>query len=113
MAASPLTISASVTLDASGNGTVTLGPGSSRGPATWRVDGVILQTTRPGKAPIPRAQVYLDEAIPAQSQGLSYDGSFTQGRCSLTLTRGQQLLCVWTGGQAGDVATMTLTGEQE
>jgi hypothetical protein len=107
-----LTIGKSVTLNASGTGTVQLGPDGGRGPATWRVDGVILQTTRPGQAPIPRAQVYLGDAVPDNAQGLSYDGSFAQGRCDLELARGQTLTCVWTGGQAGDVATMTLTGEK-
>lgn len=107
-----LTIGASVVLDANGAGTVALGPDSARGPANWRVDGVILQTDRPGQAPIPRAVVYLDDESPERSQGLSYDGSFAQGSCSLTVTRGQTLICTWTGGQAGDTAFMTLTGEK-
>lgn len=107
-----LTIGDQVTLDASGAGTIELGPDAARGPANWRVDGVILQTTRPGQAPVPRAVVYLDEAIPQNSQGLSYDGSFAQGRCDITLTRGQKLVCAWSGGQSGDVATMTITGEK-
>jgi hypothetical protein len=107
-----LTVGTQVTLDASGAGRVELGPDASRGPAYWRVDGVILQTTRPGQAPIPRAQVYLDDAVPTNSQGLSYDGSFAQGACDITLSRGQKLICAWAGGQSGDVATMTLTGEK-
>ena len=107
-----LSIGKSVTLNASGAGTVTLGPDSAAGPANWRVDGVILQTTRPGVAPIPKAQVYLDSPTPDNSQGLSYDGSYAQGRCDLIVSRGQSLICQWTGGQAGDVATMTLTGEK-
>jgi hypothetical protein len=107
-----LTIGAQVTLDGTGAGTVSLGPNASRGPANWHVDGVILQTSRPGKAPIPRAQVYLDDAVAQNSQGLTYDGSYAQGRCDITLARGQQLVCIWTGGQAGDIATITLTGEK-
>lgn len=107
-----LGIGRSVTLNASGAGTITLGPDSGRGPATWHVDGVIIQTTRPGTAPIPRAQVYLNEATADNSQGLSYDGSFAQGSCDLTLARGEVLICVWAGGQSGDVATMTITGEK-
>lgn len=108
----PLQASDHVTLNASGAGTVSVGPDQSRGPANWRVTGVILQTTRPGVAPIPRAQVYLDDQVPAQSQGLSYDGSFAQGSCDIPLGRGQKLICAWSGGQSGDVATMTLTGEK-
>lgn len=107
-----LSAGTTVTLNASGSATARLGPDAARGPAHWRVDGVILQTDRPGQAPIPRAQVYLDDAQPVNSQGLTYDGSFAQGRCDLTLTRGQQLVCVWSGGQAGDSASITLTGEK-
>ena len=111
-ATTPLQASGSVTLNASGGGTLSLGPDGSRGPANWRVNGVILQTSRPGVAPIPRAQVYLDDAVAAQSQGLSYDGSFAQGACDIVMVRGQKLICTWTGGQSGDVASMTLTGEK-
>ena len=107
-----LSVGKSVTLNASGAGTVTLGPDAGRGPAHWRVDGVIIQTTRPGTAPVPRAQVFLNDTTPDNSQGLSYDGSFAQGSCDLTLARGETLVCQWTGGQSGDVATMTLTGEK-
>jgi len=102
----------SVTLNAAGTGTVTLGPNNA-GPATWHIDGVIIQTTRPGVAPIPRVQVWLDQQIPASSQGLSYDGSFAQGSVNLTITRGQNLIAQWTGGQAGDVASLTVTGTKE
>lgn len=110
---STLRAGGTVTLDGSGAGTVELGPDAARGPATWRVDGVILQTDRPGQAPVPRAVVYLDDASdPANAQGLSYDGSFAQGRSDITLTRGQRLVCVWSGGQSGDRASMTLTGEK-
>lgn len=101
-----------VTLNAAGGGTIELGPDAGRGPANWRVDGVILQTSRPGVAPIPRAVVYLDDPVAANTQGLSYDGSFAQGSCDITLTRGQKLVCVWAGGQSGDVASLTLTGEK-
>lgn len=100
------TVSGSVT------GTVELGPDGSKGPANWHVDGVILQTSRPGTAPIPRAVVYLTDAVSDNTQGLSYDGSFAQGACDITLTRGQKLVCIWTGGQAGDTASMTVTGER-
>jgi hypothetical protein len=113
MTVSNLNEAASVTLNASGTGTVTLGPNSSQGPATWHITGVILQTSRPGVAPIPRAQVWLDQQIPASSQGLSYDGSFAQGATNLTIVRGQNLICTWTSGQSGDVASMTVTGTKE
>lgn len=98
------------TLDASGGGTLTVGPSDVRGPATWDVDGVILRTSRPGQAPIPRAEVYVDRIAPDSLQGITYDGSFAPGTCTFTITRGQRVIVVWTGGQAGDDASVSLTG---
>lgn len=94
--------------------TVSLGPDQSSGPAVWEVDTAIMKTSRPGTAPIPRVELYLnDTSNPANLQFLSYDGSFTQaaGRCRLT--RGQRLIAVWTGGQIGDIAYLTLTGTKK
>lgn len=107
-----LSLGSTVTLSASGAGTISLGPDSARGPANWHVTGVIVQTNRPGQAPIPRVVVYLDQQSASGTQGLSYDGSFAQGACDLTLSRGQKLICVWSGGQSGDLASFTVTGEK-
>jgi hypothetical protein len=105
-----LTAGGSVTLDSTGVGTVTLGPDS--GPANWRVTGLIVQTNRPGQAPVPRVQIYLDQVDPSNSQGLNYDGSFAQATGEVALSRGSHLIAVWSGGQAGDRATITATGEK-
>lgn len=101
----------SVTLGASGSGQVTLGP-DSPGPANWRVTSGVVQTTRPGVAPIPRVQLYLNAVDPTNSIGVGFDGSFGPFTGEQILTRGQHIIAVWTGGQAGDVATLTLNGEQ-
>lgn len=117
--AKPLNISGSVTLALSGGvvtGRVVLGPGQNgdRGPASWTVTGVITKTTRPGVAPIPRVEVFLDDVnTPGNSQGVSYDGSFDQGPCDIPMSRGQLLTAVWTGGSAGDVATFILSGTKQ
>jgi hypothetical protein len=106
-----LNASASVTLDASGNGQCQLGPQDSAGPSYWQVDTAIVQTTRPGVAPIPTIQLYVDTVTPANSQGLDYDGSFnTAVGTNVVVRRGSHLIAVWTGGAAGDVATLTVTG---
>lgn len=101
-----------VTLDAAGEGTATLGPSGVRGPANWQVTGVILKTSRPGEAPIPRAEVYLDRIAADARQGITYDGSFAPGRCDFTIARGQTVIAVWSGGQSGDEASITVTGEK-
>jgi hypothetical protein len=94
---------------------VTLGPGQNndRGPASWVITGVITKTNRPGVAPIPRVEVFLDDVQdPGASQGITYDGSFSQGPCNIPLTRGQRLIAVWTGaaGNVGDIATFIVSG---
>lgn len=97
-----------IVLDANGNGSAAIGPDESRGPATWVVDTVIWETSRPGKAPVPRIKVATNGG---DTKCVSYDGSFGQGTGSATLTRGQSLIATWTGGQAGDTATFTVTGD--
>lgn len=108
----PLQASASVTLNAAGGGQVGLGPGSPGQSSAnrWEVDNVVWQTTRPGIAPVPTIQIYLASVTPAQSQVVDYDGSFGSASGSVTVPNGLQLFAVWTGGQAGDVATLTATG---
>lgn len=104
-----LSVTAQVTLDASGNGSVTLGPGIApdRSSLRWTVLGVVVETSRPGQPPIPRVQV-TDQL--GRSVGLSYDGSFDQGPANEPLNRGDYLTTTWTGGLPGDVATVTMNG---
>lgn len=106
----PLNVAGLVTLDASGNGTARVGPDAQRGPAYWDINGVILTNGRPGQSPIPRVQVYVDIESAANRQGLSYDGSFAQGKCDIRLARGQVLIAVWSAGQAGDKCELSVTG---
>lgn len=105
----PLVSGAAVTLGATGGGQVSLGP--DQGPPNWHVTSIIVQTNRPATAPIPRIQLYLDQVNPQNSLGLSYDGSFGQAAGDQDLIRGQHIIAVWTGGQAGDLATLTVNGE--
>lgn len=116
MRSSSLNKSGTVTLATIGGvvtGSITLGPGlnNDRGPATWNVTGVITKTNRPGASPIPRVEVFLDDVNdPGASQGITYDGSFSQGPCDISMVRGQSLIAVWTGGTAGDIATFIVSG---
>lgn len=92
-------------------GRVSLGPDDSRGPAIWIVDTIIMKTSRPGVAPIPRVEVYLTDVNNfAMAQFISYDGSFSNAGGNCVVTRGEKLVAVWTGGTAGDTAFFTLTG---
>lgn len=93
-------------------GTVSVGPNQdTRGPAVWEIDTIIWKTSRPGVAPIPRIEVFIDDASnPSNYQMIDYDGSLGTAAGSCRLTRGQRLFAVWTGGTAGDVAQFTVTG---
>lgn len=106
----PLNAAATVTLNASGTGTAELGP-ATQGPPYWTLDTVLLTTTRPGQAPVPRAMLYLDVVSPGNLQGITYDASFGQASADgLRLGRGQKLIAVFTGGQSGDIASLTVVG---
>lgn len=103
-----LNAAGSTVLDASGAGTVELGPDS--GVPYWNVTKYIVGTSRPGVAPIPSCTVYLDEQSQRGKQGATYDGSRDESDCDIDMSRGQHLIAVWTGGQAGDEAHLSVTG---
>jgi len=105
-----LRVTRSVVLNASGTGSVTIGPSVTGPRGQWNVTGLVAQTTRPGQAPIPRFQAYRNEANPQYSLGLTYDGSFASATADEVVLPGQTLVFVWSGGQSGDVATVVVTG---
>lgn len=105
-----LTQGVSGLLNAAGSLQLSIGPDA--GPANWKVTSVIVQTNRPYQAPIPRVQLYLDTVDPTNSIGLGPDGSFGQFVGEQTMARGQHVIAVWSGGQAGDQATVTVNGEK-
>lgn len=112
MSTQNLTQGRSVTLDGTGSGTVELGPGvPNGGPPNWDVTSLVVTTNRVNRAPIPRVVVYLDSVAPGNILCVSPNGSFGQANGSQKLSRGSKLVAVWTGGQAGDIATLTVNGE--
>lgn len=106
----PLNKGTTVVLDATGAGTVALGP--VHGPPKWHVTKVTVRTSRPGRPPIPTFDLYLGAQTTDGYQESTYDGSYDVSDVDMTVFKGQQIIGVWTGGQAGDVATMSLYGEQ-
>lgn len=102
--------SAHVTLGASGSGRLELGP--DNGPPYWNVTKVVVLTSRPGLAPVPQCSVYLDAEDTNGLLDSTYDGSKDATDVDVDVQRGQHLIAVWTGGQAGDVATLSVTGWQ-
>jgi hypothetical protein len=105
----PLNKGTTVVLGATGAGTVSLGP--TVGPPHWRVTRVAVRTSRPGLKPVPAFTLYVDSADANGLVDSTYDGSSDASDVDLRLIKGQQLIGQWTGGQAGDVATMSVYGE--
>lgn len=107
---SVLNVTKFVTFNATGGGTVSIGPQDYPGTQSWNVTGVIVKTTRPGVAPIPTIDFYLNQVAPANIFGSSYDGSRNQGPTDLVMNAGMRLFAVWAGGQVGDIGYVTVTG---
>ena len=100
--------SADTILGADGSGRVELGPDT--GPPYWTVTKYLVKTDRPGQAPVPQCSVYLDSEDSEHEQDSTYDGSKDATEADIDLSRGQHLIAVWTGGQAGDTATLSVSG---
>lgn len=95
----------SVTLDASGAGTVDILVPTLQ---TWQVFRVAVQVT--SNVLEPTARVYVDSLGPGNFLAGTYSGSNDSSDENLTLMPGQHLLCQWTGGDAGAVATLSVFG---
>lgn len=99
-----------VTLDASGNGTVTLQPEGFR---TWRVTVINVRTTQGVTAtPIPQCTVYLGSKGDGQIVAQTYMGNRSTATGDITVQPSQPLLIEWTNGVPGTVATASLYGTQ-
>lgn len=100
----PIQRTAQVTLNAQGNGIVRLSPG--RYGVTWFLSqaSVIVSTA------VKEAKTQLASypyMLPGSNSGSSGD---TTG-LDLTLTASQEISCTWTGGDAGAIATLTVSGQ--
>jgi hypothetical protein len=98
-------------LDSTGGARVELGPDT--GPPYWRVTRVVVRTSRPGQAPVPQLSLYLDSEDATGLLDVTYDGSQDASDVDVELQRGQHLIAVWSGGQEGDEATLSVTGTKE
>lgn len=96
-----------VTLDATGAGQVAL---ASPGAVEWVVT---LQTVATSTAvKVPTAIVYRGFVAQANQVEGSYTGSNDASDTRIVLQPGEQIICVWTGGDVGATATYTIQGVQ-
>lgn len=103
----PVDATKSVVLDSSGNGTVKLGPTSSG--QSWHITRASVQVSSNTKEPT--ANLWLGNKTKFISG--SYTGSNdTDNELNEYLNGSGYIMCIWTGGDAGATATLTIAGEQ-
>jgi len=105
-----LSVSAQVVLNGLGNGQVQVGPqiaGTSWQPVSC---GVLVQPV--SLTVVSQFLLYNGNVAPANFIGGSYSGDNNSSSLALTLYPGSVLTGVWTGGNPGATATLTLTGTQ-
>jgi hypothetical protein len=101
----------SVTLNASGNGTVTLAPDSFR---TWIVETINVRTSQgPTQTPIPQVTVYLGSEGDGQILAQTWNGSRSTATGSTRVQPSQPLIIKWENGRPGSTATASIFGTME
>lgn len=108
-----LNTSGSTTIDASGNGQVSIGPEGGNAAGTWLVTQITVETNRPAQAQPPAFRLYQDTVSVDTGLGQGEDGSYSEGVTTsggVQLTGSGRIICAWSGGRAGDKATLTVTG---
>lgn len=100
--------SSKVTLDGSGNGTVTLGPG--RPNMRWVIKGISVQVSSNVNEPV--ANIYRGSVNPGSFISGTYNGSNdADNELNETLYPGEFLTVQWTDGDSGAQATASYRGE--
>lgn len=107
----PLDESASIQLDGSGNGAVTIGPAYSY--QVWTPTQINVQVSSNTSEPV--FKYYRGRSIGLTNfLGGTYTGSNDQSDISgQILQAGDVFLCVWTGGDPGAFASVSLNGTKE
>ena len=106
----PLNVTGTVTLDVNGDGTAQVGPRSAREQWTPAVASVKVSTNNNEAT----CRIYAGAAV---NDGTFIDGTFTGSSGDSTdsvaasmLYTGQYVFAVWSGGDAGGLATVNVTG---
>lgn len=102
--------SGSVTLDATGAGTVTFSVDNTN--QRWIIDWVTVQTNQaPAATPVPRVISYQNQVgAPAGFRGGSNSGNLDSAQGRVILYPDDILYFVWSGGIPGSVATAVIAG---
>jgi hypothetical protein len=108
-----------IRLNGSGAGTARVGPLTAR--EIWYPSNVSIKTTFPGVQTVPtnesKCDIFVGQSIsPEFFRDTSFQGSTgdASGACSADIVRtGQYVWAVWSGGDAGVQATLTVTGVKD
>lgn len=106
---------ATVTLDGSGNGLAKIGPLSAR--ETWYPANVHVSVNPGNVTNEAQCLVYVGQTVgPNQFRDGTLSGSSGDSSDAISadeITVGNYVLAQWIGGDAGQVATMNVTGEKD
>lgn len=104
----PLDQTVQTTLDGSGNGIVAFGPSFHQ--EEWSVNRTAVLTSSAAitTAAIPQVQVY----VAGRFIDGTYTGSNNSSDTSYQVRSGQQIQVTFLGGQPGDMATVTVSGDK-
>ena len=104
-----------IKLDGSGNGTASLGP-SGHG-VVWTLGTISVKTAQTVSTGTCQCSIYVGDDASAVN---FLDGTFggdtgdsTNAAIGMQIRLGKKVWAVWSGGVAGDVATLTITGTME
>jgi hypothetical protein len=107
----PLSVSGSVKLSGAGGGQVQLGPALAG--TSWAPSSVAVIVAPVSSTVVSEFFLYLGNPQPANFIGGSYTGDVNSSGISVPdMYPGQVLTGVWTGGNPGATATLTVTGTQ-
>lgn len=110
-----LSMSTSVTLDASGNGDIRIGPNSPFERWEVTVTNVGVQPVPPATSVVRVAKCDILRGYSADSRNRidgTYDGTLDTSTVSYTVYSGQVITVTFRGGDVGAVATVTLAGSR-
>ena len=100
----PLSESFTTVLDSNGNGSITAGP--NRQGQTW-VPTLTVAVTTSTAIKVPIATLYQGSTVLASTYTGSNDSTDLP---VVTVYPSQKITCKWTGGDAGAIATMSVSG---
>jgi hypothetical protein len=107
----PLSVSASVVLSGAGAGQVQLGPVLAG--VTWSPSSVAVIVAPTSQTVVSQFYLYNGAPVPANFIGGSYTGDVNSSAVTVPdMHPGQVITGVWTGGNPGATATLTITGTQ-